>query len=119
MSIKDSLVFILGRLEKLRDEERIRYEGVPVFEEARQELVSAIANYTEPTATPAPIVYNVMTGEQVMTVADAFNARISATERVIEAAISAESTASDAAVMGAIVEARGEVLAAIQAAPSA
>lgn len=131
MSIKDSMEFVLNRLEKLRDEERIRYEGVPVFEEARQELVTAIATYTEITTTPPAIIYQVMTSDQVAEMVDSANARASATERVIEARIGnaellltgamgsvseqtrGEIEASDAAMMAAVVASRDDVIAAL------
>jgi hypothetical protein len=126
MSTLESLEFIKGRLQKLMDEDRVRYEGAGVMSEARQEVDFAIANYVAQAAVPAPIIYQVMTGEQVAAVVDSANARASVTERVIEDALGRASLGvvttiqgqietSDVSLMAAIVETRGDLLAAIQA----
>jgi septum formation topological specificity factor MinE len=127
-NILDGLIFIRGRLEKLRDEDRIRYEGAGVFEEARQELASVIANYTEIAATPAPIVYQVMTeqkaAEILLAATDATASRIGQSEfrtgellTVLRAdlvtTIRGDIEASDVTVLAAVAETRTDLLAAI------
>lgn len=92
----ESLVFIQGRLNKLHEENYVRYEGNTVFQEARQELATVIDRYEEPEAPAPVIVQKIMDAGQV---------------EALLVGITAEIHASDIVVLDAITASKDEVLA--------
>lgn len=102
-NIKNSMIFVMAGLQKLQDDERIRYEGNAIFQEVKQELAGAIEKIDEQMAVAAvvaPVILAAMTPAQV---------------DELVAAIRAESEASDVAVLAAIAHSQIDVIAAIAA----
>lgn len=104
-NIKNSMIFVMAGLQKLQDDERIRYEGNAIFQEVKQELAGAIEGFDAyiealPVTEPAPVVMHVMNAEQM--------------DDLIRA-LRAESESSDVAVLAAIAHSQIDVIAAITA----
>lgn len=95
-----SLLFIQGELQKLRDNNQIRYEANAVFQAARQELDTVILTYQAPPPVVAPVIQVLMTDEQV-------------TDLI--ASVRTDIEESDLAVLDAITASKDEVLAALPA----
>jgi hypothetical protein len=121
----ERLNFVMACLQKLQDQDRIRAEGNQVFQEGKAELADMIDTYVEPVTLPAPVVYQVMTEDQVGRVAEGIATGVGGMIPApldVPAFLSSvrdQIEASDVAVLSAIATSQGDVITALKPAQAA